>query len=587
MKEEKNTWGLFKQLYKELPNKHWFILGIFFILGLSLTQIASSYFIKEMTNSAVNKTFHQFYDALTLLLVITFFEILFVFLRTRVLGKYSEFGLRHLRKKLSNKYNDLDMETFSSNHTGDYVSRATNDVNKVKNYLTNTFPGLIWNPITAVLALIYLLILSWKLTLISLGIIPLVFISIHLLSKPLASISKKLQGKLGKANSLIQDYIKGVEVSKAYRLEKVLGENYHAVIEDSVNCGKKIAKKRAFINSFSQLFAIIPFFITFFLGGYYVIENGMTVGGLLAFINLLNYITNPIINLPRLIAAAKVDLGACSRIFSMLDSQTERRDGNEYNLRKDLPLIEFKDVSFTYPHKEDLVLNKISFSIDEDESIALVGPSGSGKSTIIKLLLGYYQNYEGEILVSGQELRNWNLAALRKHLALVSQDTYLFPESIEENISYGKYGESIPFEKIQECAKIANADIFIETFQDKYQTPIGELGNRLSGGQKQRLSIARAVLKDSEILLLDEATSSLDNESESVVQEALERVMKDKTSIVIAHRLSTIKNVDRILVMNEGKIVEQGSHDTLLNNQGLYKSLYQKQMKNDDEGMVA
>jgi len=587
MKKENSTFNIIKSLYKLLPNKKLFLFGIVCLLGLSTTEIVVAYFIQEMTNSAVNRSLSQFLPALYFLLILTVFEVIFVYLRTKALGNYSESGLKFLREKLSHKYNQLDMETFSLNHTGDYVSRATNDVNKVKNYLTNTFPGLIWNPLTGIGAFIYLLFISWKLTLISLTVIPLVIILVSLISKPLSSISKKLQEKLSTANSLLQDYIKGVEVSKAYHLEEVLGKNYQMTIDESVNHGKLIAKRNAMINSFSELFSIIPFFITFFLGGYYVINNEMSVGGLLAFINLLNYVTNPIINLPQLITSAKVDLAACGRIFEMLESKEERKNGFNHEMNLQLPIIEFNNVHFNYVNKNDIVLKNINLSIKKGESIALVGPSGGGKSTIMRLLLGYYQKYEGSIQLYGSELSTWKLSALRNHLALVSQDTYLFPDSIEENISYGKYGEDTTFQEVIDAAKVANADDFINSFQNQYQTQIGELGNKISGGQRQRLSIARAVLKNSEILLLDEATSSLDNESESIVQEALERLMENKTSIVIAHRLSTIKNVDRILVIDGGEVVEEGTHEQLLLQNGLYKSLYQKQLKLEDEERVA
>ncbi|QVK18877.1 ABC transporter ATP-binding protein [Mycoplasmatota bacterium] len=589
MEKNRGTIKIIHSLFKMLPKRQWFILAIIFILAVSTTEIASAYFIQVMTDSAISKDLSQFYYTLIFLLILTVFEISFIYFRTKLLGNYSESGLKFIREKLSNQYNQLDMETFTTNHTGDYVSRATNDVNKVKNFLNDTFAGLIWYPLTGIGAFVYLLIFSWKLTLVSLAVIPIVFIGVNLLSKPLTLVSKKLQEKLGVANSHIQDYIKGVEVSKAYQLEGVLGENYYEIIDESVGQGKKIAKKRALINSFSNLFSLIPFFITFSFGGYLVINGEMSVGDLLAFINLLNYVTNPIIVLPRLFTTAKVDLAACSRIFDMLDSKTERTDGQIHKINNHSPIIEFKNVDFKYSDQTDLVLKDINLSINRGESIALVGPSGGGKSTIMRMLLGYYNHYEGSINIYGEELKTWNLTELRRRLSLVSQDTYLFPDSIEENISYGKLNEEISFDEIQNAAKIANAHHFIESLPNQYLTPIGELGNRLSGGERQRLSIARAVIKNSEILLLDEATSSLDNESESLVQEALERLMKNTTSIVIAHRLSTIKNVDRILVIDDGKIVEVGTHQQLLSKDGIYKGLYQKQMKieNEEEGKVA
>ncbi len=588
MKKEITTSQMIKLLYKILPKKKYFICGILFLLGLSIIEIGSSYLIQLLGNSAIDKSMENFLVALYLLIFITILDILFMYLRTRLLGVYTESGVTYLRDKLAKKYNNLDMENFSTQHTGDYVSRATNDMNKVRNFLSTTFPNLIWTPVTGIGALIYLFFISWRLTLISFAIFPVVVILVSLISKPLSSISKKLQEKLGVANTLIQDHIKGVEVTKAYNLEGILGENFNHVVDESVYYGKKIAGRRAIIMTISEVFSIIPFFITFFLGGYYVISGNLSVGALLAFINLINYVANFIGQFPKLLTTAKVDLAGCRRIFEVLDYPEERTNGENFPLSLNQSMIEFKNVNFSYPNTSDSVLNYINFTIKQGESVAIVGPSGGGKSTIIRLLLGYYHHYEGEVYVNGHELKTWNLSQLRENLALVSQDTYLFPETIQENISYGNPIFESSIEEIKNASKIANADEFIMSFQNQYRTTIGELGNRLSGGQKQRIAIARAVLKDAEILLLDEATSSLDNESESIVQDSLNHMMIGKTTVVIAHRLSTIRNVDRILVIDCGGIVEEGSHDELLLKNGLYKDLYQKQMKIEaQDGMVA
>ncbi len=585
---KEGTFYQFKKLIKILPYRRYLLIGIMLILVLAFSEIFTSYFMKGMIDSAKERNLDKFYQMLFLIIGAQIVSVILTFYRTRILGNYSEKGLKLLRNKLAIKYNNLDVGSLSENHSGDYISRATNDVNKVKNFITNSLPFLITIPVSGIGALIYLLILSWKLTLISLAIIPLLILVVGVLSKPLGPISKRLQEKLGLINSLVQDYIKGIEVSKAYKLEKVLGKQYDDAVEESVVCGKQLAKRRATLQSFAELISLIPFFVTFILGGYFVIQGEMSIGGLLAFINLLNLVTHPFVRMPQLIAQTKIDLAGSSRIFEVLDHKEERVNGENYNINGARYLVEFSDVEFSYPNTQGLVLKDLNLKIKKGEKVALVGPSGGGKSTIIKMLLGYYNEYEGSIHISGHELREWNLTGIRDKIALVSQDVFLFPESIEENIAYGK-NEIISNNDIKQAAVLANADMFITNLDMGYQTNIGELGNKLSGGQRQRISIARAIIKDAPILLLDEATSALDNESEHLVQEALEHLMEDKTSIVVAHRLSTIKNVDRILVVDHGQIVEEGTHDELMGNSTIYKDLCSKQLKldHDEEGKVA
>lgn len=580
---EKNK-GIFKRMIKMIPNKSYFIIGIIFIVGLSLIQIFISFFLKNMTDAVIDNSMELFLSAFYFLLGLSLLEIIFTYIRTAVIGISSERTVKSLRNKLVNHLNELEIKTFTNKHTGDYVSRSTNDISKIKGYIENTFPNLLRVILTGILALIYLLILSWKLTIITLSIFPVLIIIVGVLSKPIGSFSKKLQEKLGVINSLVQDYIKGVEVSKSYTLEKVLNNSYQQEVDKSVYLGKKIAKRKACINSFSELFGIIPFFICFFIGGYYVIQDEMSVGGLLAFINLLNYLAHPIKQIPKLISQSKVELASAERVFEVLDEEVERKDGNIYsiNVTETDNLIEFCNVNFSYSNRNQII-NNLNIKIKKGEKVAIVGHSGSGKSTLISLLQGYYDTYDGEIKVAGKDIKKWNLKSLRDNMALVSQDTYLFPESVRENIKYGKGNEEVSFEKIISASRLANAHQFIEEYNGKYETQIGELGNKLSGGQKQRIAIARAILKNSDILLLDETTSSLDNESESFVQEALDHLMKDKTSVVIAHRLSTLKNVDKIFILDEGSIIAEGTHEQLLLNNKLYNELYTKQMNLDNE----
>ncbi|ERJ12108.1 ABC transporter ATP-binding protein [Haloplasma contractile] len=580
-KKKERTFMSFKRLLKLFPNKRYLIVGIMFTILLSFTTVFFSHVLKLIIDSVMDKNFDLFYQSLYVILGLIVVDIIGTYIKTRLLGTYAESGVSKLRKKLAEQLSKLKFERLSSKHSGDYVSRATNDIGKLRSFVSTTISQTISVPLTAIGAIIYLCILDLRLTLFSLVLIPVLFIGAGILSIPIGKISKTLQEKLGKVNGIAQDTIQGVEVSKAYMLEEDLGITYQKAVSEAVESGKQLAKRRSILESFSQFLGIIPFFTTFLLGGYFVIKGPMSVGELLAFINLLNQVTHPISALPRIWAEAKSSLAATDRIYEVLDEEVERIDGAQYSLDNSEPLISFKNVQFRYPDKLQLLFENLTISIYEGESIALVGPSGGGKSSIMKLLLGYYEHYEGEIIIGGHEVRKWSLKHLRNQIGFVAQDTFLFPETIEENIRYGKNNSDL--NEVIESAKAANAHVFIEEFKDGYNTLVGELGNRLSGGQKQRLSIARAKLKDAPILLLDEATSALDTESEAIVRDALNKFMVGKTSITIAHRLSTIKHVDRILVVSGGRVVEEGTHEELLSINGVYSDLYNKQLYNSED----
>jgi len=430
--------------------------------------------------------------------------------------------------------------------------------------------------------LVYMIRTDWQLTLVTLTISPLLLLLMSVVTKPLTRQTIAMQESVADVNSLAQDSLSGHMLAKSFNLQNVLSRAFARKTDDVVHKANKIAKTNAIVMGVSIASQMAPFLILFGFGGYQVIGGRISPGEFFAFIQLMNNITNSLGLLPNHFASIKEAVGSVSRIFELLDQNDEPAGGDIMTPVADYQTaISFNNVSFHYDDQDKEVLGNVSFDVLPGETVAIVGPSGSGKSTLSKLLLGFYPVTHGTISVMGHSLKDWNTEALRSNMAFVAQDTYLFPASIGANIACGR--SDWDQGQIEEAAKIANINDDIQALPDSYQTEVGERGMRLSGGQRQRVAIARAILRSAPILLLDEATSALDNESELLVQEALERAIAGRTTLVIAHRLSTIKNADRIIVLDEGRIVEQGTHEDLLNRHGLYEKLFLRQFQLNQE----
>jgi len=566
-----------RRLITLYPQRWKLWLGISLTLIISVVGVSFSYMIMQVIDAAVENDRQMFFRSFFVILALVFINVLFVFFRTRLFGRYTENGMVRLRELFAKKCADLSLESMQTSHSGDLLSKGTNDMSRVRQFTATTLHRLIEIPISALIALVVLFVLSWRLSLISLALIPVLIIVSSLLSIPIGPASKRVQKKLGHVNAVVTDYIKGIEVVKSHNLEETLNQKNKRYVDESVESGVELAKRRAILESFSMIFSLMPFLATFLIGGYFVIAGTMTVGALLAFINLLNFVTFPLSQLAIVMGEAKKDMASASRIFETIDIEDERQDGETFEFHKSNAVIDIQGLTFLYAGDDKTIIDDLSLTIHQGETVAFVGPSGGGKSTLAKLIMGFYETYDGSIKIGGHEMNDWSLSAMRQHIALVSQDTFLFPESVRENIKHGY--ESADDKQVIEAAKQANAHDFIEQLPEGYDSVLSELGSSLSGGQKQRLSIARAILKDAPILILDEATSALDTESEAMIQKALESVIEHKTTIIIAHRLTTIKDVDKICVVADGNIVETGSHETLLNANGVYAGLYESQIE--------
>lgn len=561
------------------PYSGWMLLSIIGSFILSGCNILQVYLIKQLIDNSLGKQGQAIPGTLVLLGGMMAAGIIGQICTGYASGRFGTYLSRDLRAEIIKHIEKLPVSSVEKTHSGDMVSRLTNDASAVSGFMSG-FSQFIQIPLMIISSFIYLSLLNWKLLLISFITTPvMLFISIRI-NRPLRDISRKSYEQLGITNSILQDTVGGIGILKAFNLEKPLYSKYCAALGKSLSYRYRIDMKLALLTPVKVFMYNLPFIICIIAGGYMAAAGSLQPGSLVAFIQLLGMLVYPSTELPFMSADIRNTAGAAERLIEILDEPVERQEGIKYEKDENQAAIEFVNVGFSYNESKE-VLNDVSFAIPSGKKVALVGPSGCGKTTIFNLICGFYGNYKGAIKVYGHDMAEWNLDSMRKNMSLVSQDPYLYPDSIYENIRYGNLGANK--EEIEKASKIANADSFITKMPEGYNTLIGERGMKLSGGQRQRVSLARAVLKKSDILLLDEPTSALDVHSETIVQDAVDRMMDGKTVVVVAHRLSSIKNVDYIFVLDQGKIVDQGTHDQLLSRDGVYKQLFMRQASGIDE----
>jgi len=487
----------------------------------------------------------------------------------------------NIRQMLFKHLQRLPIGYHELHHSGEAMSTMTNDVTDTEQAYQQDLLTLVQSSIQGLSAVIFMLVLEWRLALLIIfsGLAPLIINS--LFAKPLRRVGDEIQAKLGIMSERLSDLLAGFQVIRTFNLVDWIIDRFSQANQDVLSVSMRRVQLEAFLSSGNDLAGSL-FFVPFFVGSYFVLTGHTTFGILIALVQLNNQVSYFVFSLGGTISRIQSSLAAADRIFTILDSPPEPERYDPWGVRNispktisDAAYIDFKDVEFSYNNQP--VLKGVSFQLDQGQVAAIVGPSGGGKTTIFKLLMGCYPIKSGTILISGKSVSYTRLIELRNLLAYVPQDAYLYSGTIIDNIRYGKPGASD--EQVIAVAKAANAHDFILTLPSGYLTLVGERGAKLSGGQRQRIAIARALLKDSPILLLDEATSALDSESEQLVQEALNILMKGRTTIAIAHRLSTIENADVIFVLDQGRVVEQGKHIDLLARGGLYHDLYEMQFK--------
>ncbi|MDZ4331725.1 MAG: ABC transporter transmembrane domain-containing protein, partial [Flavobacterium sp.] len=564
-------------------NHRWkFYVGLIFLLFTGATALAFPKLMGMLIDCVKNKDNDQANMIAGGLIIILFLQSIFSFFRLYLFVNFTENTLANLRLSLYSNLVKLPMSFFSQKRVGELNSRISSDITQIQDTLTSTIAEFLRQFILIIGGVLLLANESIKLTLLMLSVVPLVAVAAVIFGRFIRKYSKKVQDQVAESQVIVEETMQGISIVKAFANEWYEIARYNGKIKEVVKLAIKGGKYRGYFASFIIfcLFGAIVAVVWF--GVRLSISGEMSVGQLISFVLYSTFVGASFGGIAELYAQIQKAIGATERVFELLDETPEKINSVQEaaETQKIKGNVTFNNVAFSYHSRKEIkVLKDVSFTANFGQKIAIVGPSGTGKSTIASLLLRFYNIDEGEILVDGKNIYDFDLENLRGNMSIVPQDVILFGGTIRENIAYGK--PNATEEEILTAAKQANAYNFIESFPEKFETIVGERGIKLSGGQRQRIAIARALLKNPSILILDEATSSLDSESEKLVQEALEILMEGRTSIIIAHRLSTIRSADQILVLDKGKITEQGTHQELIAlENGIYKNLSNLQFSN-------
>ena len=502
-----------------------------------------------------------------------------VYWTTILSGKISSSIYKNIVDDLYVKIQSLDMEYFSTTKVGELMTKVLNDPANVNTFILEFFEFLKY-VFTAISYLVIAIRIDWKLTLGMFIVAPILMTTVKKYSKKLKKSGKERQEATGTLNSKLQETLSGIRVRRAFATEKQEIHNFKKISLELKKVVMKTVGYNAKSNSVSEALNYVMMAILLLFGGYRILRGRVfTTGDFLTIMSAIGSMYTPVRRSANIYNSLSTNIPSIGRIFEILDVVPEIADAPDcVNFEEFKSDITFENADFSYKDSDEKVLKNINLVAKKGETVALVGNSGGGKSTLVNLIPRFFDVTGGKITIDGIDVKNYKIKSLRKKIGIVPQETFLFGGTILENIRYANQNASV--EEVIEAAKKANAHEFIEKLEQGYETEIGERGIKLSGGQKQRISIARAILENPQILILDEATSALDNESEQLVQDALEKLMKGKTTFVIAHRLSTIINSDKIVVIQQGEIRETGTHEELLDKDGIYKSLYNKSFKN-------
>ena len=536
--------------------------------------VVSSWGGAVLVRAAVERSASLLWQGTAILAASLAVEAASTILSAMLMSRVSFRSMADVRELVFSHLQRLPERFFSLHHSGDAVSRMTNDLSSVQRFVSTRLTVYAYYPVRFLAAFCFMAAISWELLLACCIVIPLAIYVPQLVSKRIEARAKGLSEDLSGVNAAISDALAGVDVVKSFGMTEILSGKFENGNRRALDNSIALARLRLLMGIVYRVARDLPTIVCIVFGVFLAFQGRLRIDELTFFMMSIDYLAQPVANLPMMLEAWKRTKGSADRVFELLDEPMEK-NGPETEPAPCAAPVEADGVTFTYGAEP--VLRGLTFQAEPGGVTALVGASGGGKSTVLQLLCGFYTEYGGSLRILGRELRDWDLLCLRRHVAYVTQDAFLFPGSVYENIAMGRKGATR--EDVERAAKQANAHDFILQLPQGYDTQVGERGVRLSGGQRQRITIARAILKDAPLLLLDEPTSALDVHAEALVQEAIESMSAGRTVLVVAHRMSTIKNAGRVIVLDRGAAADCGTHGELMERSALYRALYQKEMK--------
>lgn len=578
-----NSWQSYKRLLRFiLPYKKRLVVAVICMAFSGASNVVVPWLIKDVIDKVLaNKDLFTLNLIVIGILVLFFLRGIFYFGQRYLMSYVGQKIVNDIRETLYRHLQTLSLSYFDRHKTGNIMSNLTNDVGALQTAIAGNLISFVQEVVILIGSLVSMFALYWKLSILTLVIVPMVVFTIRYFGGKLRIAGHNVQGKLADITALLEEAISGIRIIRSFNREDY--EIHRFMVQNDRNFWAlmETTKFSALLTPFIQFFAAIAVVGIIWYGGISVIDGQMTAGALIAFLIYAINLANPVRRISEIYADIQKSLAAADRVFETIDTEPEVKEKPDAIVLPPVKgEVEFHHVDFAYD-KEHPALIDFNLKVAPGEVVALVGPSGAGKSTVANLLPRFYDVTGGSLTIDGTDVRDVTFSSLRQQIGLVPQETMLFNASVKENILYGRLDATD--DEVVAAAKAANAHEFIMEMPEGYESLVGDRGNSLSGGQRQRIAIARAILKNPRILILDEATSALDTESEKIVQVALDRLMKGRTAIVIAHRLSTIRDADNIVVIDHGRIVEEGKHEELLAKDGLYAHLYAVQFADIEE----